>query len=217
MRIRDLISNFWGYRVKKVHSPLNGILEVWYISGRYQLDSDNSNYSFGSLHQMFKQVFGKINLIERNPENLLLLGLGAGSVVSIIRDELKMLTKIKGVEHDEMVLQLAREYFDIGRFSGLTIVHEDAAGYMTLDGEKFDCIVVDLFRDQDVPEKFIQFSFLSNCFQHLSEGGLLIFNFIVLTKKQKKRFEELKLIIGSLGREFRVLDVFGTNKVIVVE
>ena len=93
MKIRDLISTFWGIRIKKVISPVNGILEVWYISGKYQLDSDNSNYSFGSLHRLFQQVFLKVGLKERNPENLLLLGFGAGSVVSIIRDELKMLTR----------------------------------------------------------------------------------------------------------------------------
>jgi spermidine synthase len=216
MKIRDLISSFWGIRVKKVVSPINGILEVWYISGKYQLDSDNSNYSFGSLHRLFQQVFVKVGLKERNPENLLLLGFGAGSVVSIIRDELKMLTKITGVENDELVIQLAKEYFGIDRFSGLTVIHDDAAGFMATDGQRFDCVVIDLFHDQEVPEKFIQYSFLKNCFQHLSERGKLIFNFIVLTKKQKKRFEELKMIIQSLGREFRVVDVFGTNKVIIV-
>ncbi len=215
--LQTLLSYIWGFRICTLHSALNGKLEVWYISGKYRLDSEKANYSFGSLHRLFQKVFREINLTVRNPESLLLLGLGAGSIVSVLRDELNMTTRIIGVEHDDRIIQLAREYFGIDRYTGLTIVHEDAAVFVGTNDQKFDCLVIDLFHDRDVPEKFIQRSFLDHCFQHLSENGILIFNYIAATKMQRKGFEELKGNFIALGMEFRVLELLGENKVIVTK
>ena len=128
-----------------------------------------------------------------------------------------MTTRITGVEHDDQVIQLAREYFGIDRYKGLTIVHVDAAVFVATNDQKFDCIVIDLFHDRNVPEKFIQRSFLDQCFRHLSEKGILIFNYIAATKRQREGFEELKRNFVALGREFRVLELLGENKVIVAE
>jgi spermidine synthase len=215
--VQKFLSWIWGLKIRTLSSVLNGELEVWYIAGKYRLDSGKANYSFGALHQLFQKVFREINLTGRNPESLLLLGLGAGSVVSIIRDELGMSTRITGVEHDAQVVQLAKEYFGIDRFSGLTIVHKDAAEFVTRNDQKFDCIVIDLFHDRDVPEKFIQRSFLNDCFLHLSENGILIFNFITANIRQKEEFEELKRNCAALGKEFRVLELMGENKVIIAD
>lgn len=214
---KTLLSYIWGLRICTLHSALNGKLEVWYISGKYRLDSENANYSFGSLHKLFQKVFREINLTVRNPESLLLLGLGAGSIVSVLRKELNMTTRITGVEHDDLIIQLAREYFGIDRYTGLTIVHEDAAVFVVTNDQKFDCIVIDLFHDRDVQEKFIQRSFLDHCFRHLSENGILIFNYIAATKMQRIGFEELKRNFIALGREFRVLELLRENKVIVTK
>lgn len=213
--VQTLLSYIWGLRICTLHSALNGKLEVWYISGKYKLDSEKANYSFGSLHRLFQKVFREINLTARNPESLLLLGLGAGSIVSVLRDELNMTTRITGVEHDDRIIQLAKEYFGIDRYAGLTIVHQDAAIFVAANDQKFDCIVIDLFYDRNVPEKFLQRSFLDHCFRHLSENGILIFNYITATKMQKTGFEELKRNFIALGREFRVLELLGDNKVIV--
>jgi len=215
--VQNFLSYIWGFRICTLYSALNGKLEVWYISGKYRLDSEKANYSFGSLHRLFQKVFREINLTARNPESLLLLGLGAGSIVSVLRDELNMTTRITGVEHDDQVIQLAREYFGIDRYKGLTIVHVDAAVFVATNDQKFDCIVIDLFHDRNVPEKFIQRSFLDQCFRHLSEKGILIFNYIAATKRQREGFEELKRNFVALGREFRVLELLGENKVIVAE
>lgn len=217
MKLRDIISNFWGIRIKKIRSPLNGILEVWYISGRYQLDSGNANYSYGSLHRLFQQVFNKIGLNERNPDNLLLLGLGAGSAVSIVREELGMATRITGVEHDPLVIGLAKEFFNITRFSGLTIVQDDATDFLAKEDQKYDCIVIDLFHDQEVPEKFQHYSFINSCMGQLQEKGTIVFNFITKTKKQKKQFSTLRELFLSFTGDLHILDVFGTNRVIVFQ
>ena len=213
--IKTLLSYVWGIKIASLKSPLNGRLEVWYTAGKFRLNSENANYSFGALHTLFQKVFREINIAERNPQSLLLLGLGAGSVVSVLRNELKLDTKITAVEHDDQVILLAKEYFAIDRYSGLEIVSGDAADFVASDDEKFDCIVIDLFHDCDVPDKFIQPAFLDHCFRHLTGRGILIYNFIASNIRQKEEFEELKRNISSPGREFRILELKVENKVIV--
>jgi spermidine synthase len=212
---RTFLSYICGLQVDTVDSALNGKLEVWYTAGKYKLDSAKANYSFGALHRLFQKVFREIDLAGRNPGALLLLGLGAGSVVSIVRKELQLKTVITGVEHDEKVIQLSKKYFGIERYIGLNIVQEDAAVFIQVNDQKFDCIVIDLFHDRDVPEKFMQKSFLDHCFRHLSVKGILIFNFISANVRQKEEFELLKQNITTLGKEFRVLELMGDNKVII--
>jgi spermidine synthase len=212
---KKIFSYIWGLKVNMTYSNLNERLEVWYVSGKYRLDSGKANYSFGALHKLFQKVFREIDLAGRNPENLLLLGLGAGSVVSILRDELKMTTRITGVEHDGQVIGLAREFFAIDKYPELIIVHEDAAVFVSVNDQKFDCIVIDLFHDRDVPEKFIQQPFLDHCFRHLSENGILVFNFIIANLRHKEEFEELKRNFEAINKKFRELEFFGENKVLV--
>src|SRR4051812_5093653 len=92
--------------IDKRQSILNPYLEVNYSRGRLVLNTALSNYSFGGLHRVFQGAFRKIRIHTLNPDNMLLLGLGAGSVPSIIYDELKMNTAITSVEKDEVVIEL---------------------------------------------------------------------------------------------------------------
>jgi spermidine synthase len=215
LTFRELISNLWGIRIRKVRSPLNGSLEVWFISGKYQLDAENVNYSYGSLHRVFRHVFKETGLAERRPANMLLLGVGAGSVISILRDELRLATHVTGIEHDPIVIDLARKYFSIDRFTGLEIICRDAFDYVAGTGKKFDVVTVDLFHDENVPEKFQSGLFLEHCLRLLNENGLILYNFIVKSRKQQKQFDDLSSLFRSHGRKMNIIELFGTNKVIV--
>ncbi len=214
-KITEIFSYFWGIRVKKIKSPLNGTLEVWYISGHHQLDAENVNYSFGSLHRLFRKVFNETALRDRKPESMLILGLGAGSIVSILRDELRMATRITGIEHDPGVIELARKYFEIGRFSGLEIICRDAMDYVSEESRKYDVIVIDLFHDQKVPDKFQSELFLHQVIRHLENNGLLIYNYIVKTKKEQTGFDSLADLFKAYPGKLNILEVFGTNKILV--
>ncbi|MDP4280992.1 MAG: fused MFS/spermidine synthase [Bacteroidota bacterium] len=214
-KIRDWISILWGIRVKKVKSALNGTLEVWYVNRNYSLDAENVNYSFGSLHRLFQQIFLQTGVKEKNPGNVLLLGIGAGSVISILRDELKLTSQITGVEHDPEVIRLGKEYFRLGNYSGMKIFLSDAFDFMEKNMDPYDLIVIDLFHDENVPEKFQTNSFIDFCIHSLAPSGMLIFNFIVKSRKQKKEFEDMTRIFQTKGGKLSIIDIFSTNRVII--
>ena len=214
-RIRNIISFLWGLRVKRVNSALNGALEVWYIKGKYQLDAKSVNYSYGSLHRLFQRVFNETGIKKMQPSSLLLLGLGGGSVISIIRNDLGLSTRITAVEHDPEIIKLAEDYFGIRNFDGVTVFLEDALDFVSKSREKYDVIVVDLLHDRDVPEKFISGDFVKACAYLLNANGMILFNFIILTKNHHRLFNRLVDLFREFANNFSIIEAFVTYRVIV--
>ena len=116
--------------IEKAGSRVNPVLEVLMLGDNLLLNSANTNYSFGGLHRVFQKVFAKINIQKITIGDVLILGFGAGSVASILRDELGMKCRIKGVEKDEEVIRLGAKHSNTSRFDRLELVQEDAAKYM---------------------------------------------------------------------------------------
>ena len=65
-------------------------LEVMKSNGKYVLNSHNANYSFGGLHILFDAFFKQIDIKKYDIKNVLLLGMGAGSVISLLKQKYKM-------------------------------------------------------------------------------------------------------------------------------
>ena len=97
--------------MKKIKSKYNGTLEVDFEDGLKVLNSENSCYSGKTLHDIFVKVFRSIDMKQR--KSVLLLGLGGGTVVSILQDELNFEGKIVAVELDPVIADIAVKDFGI--------------------------------------------------------------------------------------------------------
>jgi len=148
------------------------------LNGRKRLDAPTVNYSFGSLHRILDAALGATSVRQRRPRSVLVLGLGAGSIVALLRGRHGVDAPIVGVEHDAEVLRLAREHFGLGAWRGLEIVVADAAAFVAADVRQFDLVVVDLFVDSMVPASCRTPEFLANVRARLAPGGLLLWNVI---------------------------------------
>ncbi len=187
------------------------------IDGKKILNSKNANQSYDSLHRVFQQIFKKINLVNKPPSKVLLLGLGGGSVPCILFEELHFNCKITAVEHDPMMIKLAVEEFNIKRFEKLTVIECDAFDYVVNCDQKFDLIIVDLFVDHEVPAIFCGEEF-NDALIRLLDQGLLLFNFINDNLAQANQFEKLHLLY-KLRRNLLVSNYHldGVNDMLVVE
>ena len=96
----------------------HGVLEVRWEQGRLVLNSGHANQSFGSLHRVWQQVLKDV-LVEFRPANVLVLGMGGGSVLQILRKEHGLTVPITAVEIDPHVIGLARKHFGIAALEGL--------------------------------------------------------------------------------------------------
>lgn len=175
-RLLSIFSYFKEINLESRASELNPLLEVNMVNGRLVLDTPNANYSFGGLHRAFQKIFKKLDIGSMTFREILILGYGAGSIASILRKEYNIISRIDGVEHDEVVLSLAEKYFNIDRISDVKLSREDACRFMQSNEKRYDLIIVDIYFDQKVPEKFENIKFLGWLKQALSDKGMIIFN-----------------------------------------
>ncbi|MDP1727162.1 MAG: fused MFS/spermidine synthase [Bacteroidota bacterium] len=215
--IRYVNSYLFGTKLSSYQSKLNGKLELWLIDGKKILNSSNANLSYDSLHRVFQQIFRKINIQNKPPERVLLLGLGGGSVPCILLEELQFNCKITAIEHDPMMIELAIKEFNINRFKSLEIVEMDAYEYVTHCNKKFDLIIVDLFLDDYVPLPFCEEEF-NTALIKLLDPGYILFNFINKNLAQANQFEKLQLMY-NLQRNLLVSNYHldGNNDMLVAE
>ncbi len=169
-------------------------LEVNQRDGHLVLDSLHVNYSFGNLHRVFQYAFQIEKLDVSQLKEVLILGFGAGSVAHILQKELGCEANITGVEIDEEVIDLAHQYFDLQKIVHLDIKLADAFEFVKTAKPVYDLIVVDLFVDQLIPEKFDAPEFMEQLYRILVPDGTLFFNRMTYSHRDKQRtrqFEDL--------------------------
>ncbi|MEZ4916936.1 MAG: fused MFS/spermidine synthase [Chitinophagales bacterium] len=159
MFFKKLISYFYPIIIQKYSSKYNGVLELSLQNGQLVVDAKNANYSYGSLHKLFRKVIDEFTF-EEGKKEVLILGFGAGSIATILCKEQKIDCRIDGVEIDNVMLQIYNEYFKIKDVE-LQVFTQDAILYLTNCKKKYDYIFIDLFSDLKVPDKFTQQNFLN--------------------------------------------------------
>ena len=159
---------------KKVHSEFSGTLEITWYNGKKHLNTKNANYSYGSLQKILKFGLKQIDLKKVN--SILLLGLGGGSVIETLRKDFDYSKPITAVDIDPIIIDIAKNEFNLKENENLKIVCEDALKFMASNSHRFDLIIIDLFVDTEVPKSFLEFSFWQNVIEACATNGSILFN-----------------------------------------
>jgi len=210
--VKKILSYIWP-TTQRYTSTYNNTLEVTYIDGKKLLDTQNANYSYGSLQKILEFGISKIDL--QNTKNILLLGLGGGSVIKSLREKFKYRKNIVAVEIDPQVIKLAKEEFEITASEKLQIIQDDAFQYIKNTKKEFQLIIVDLFIDTKVPAVFYEEEFCKNLKKLIEVNGYLIFNAGIELGKNSKITTRIIKNFGS-GMEFTVFKkVNSTNTLLI--
>lgn len=172
--MKKFLSYFWSIKTDIIPSDYSEQLEVTWENGKKVLNTKNANYSYGSLQKILETGLKQINL--KNVNTILLLGLGAGSIIDSLYKKLNYVGKITAVEFDEKVIAIAKNEFHITKYNKLKIVHDDALQFVKKASEKYDLIIVDLFIDTQVPQQFYSHGFCNDLKKTLSKKGVILFN-----------------------------------------
>lgn len=159
---------------KRVRSKYSGELEITYNNGRKVLDTLHTNYSYGSLQRILK--FGLKHVDLQPIREVLVLGLGGGSVLETLRKEYGYRHKITAVDIDPVIIQVAADEFGITTDEQTVITCADAFDFVIRDQGQYDLIIVDLFIDNRIPEKFLLIEFWRELIRHVSNQGQVIVN-----------------------------------------
>ena len=193
--------------VESTSSEINSVLEVRFQNGKYVLNSKNVNYSFGGLHVVFQKFFKRIKINEFKIDDVLILGLGAGSIVEILKNNYHLNCKITGVEKDPEVIKLAKKYFDIEKYDNIKIEINDAFDFLISNNKKYDLIIVDIYIDYKVPEKFESPEFLKLIKKSLSNKGLFVFNKMIFNEDNKKSAIKLFNLFIEIFGETQIIKI----------
>ncbi|MBI3235308.1 MAG: fused MFS/spermidine synthase, partial [Bacteroidetes bacterium] len=155
----------------RTSSRHNHLLEVAIEDGRTVLNTENGNYSYGNLHIIFDDVFRQEHIAEKQFSNILLLGMGAGSVIELLRTDFGQKNKITAIEIDEEIISLARQHFNLNSYQQLEVIHADAYDFVLNNTEIYDLIIIDLYIDLEVPTKFETEDFVKLLMKITSKGS----------------------------------------------
>ncbi len=188
-------------RVKTSYSSL----EVIRQNSKLVLNAPHTNYSFGALHEVFRNAFLQLNPDYQKIENVLVLGFGAGSVAWILQKENFCKGHITGVEIDEEMIALAKKYFRLDDLENLDLHIEDAVEFLSKGTKQYDLIVVDLFLDHRTPERFLTTVFLNNLYVHLKPQGVVLFNYLRYDFKAREKAVEFEKEFRKVFQQVRPL------------
>lgn len=216
---KKLFSFIIPLTISKQKSTLSQTLEVTWTNGKLVLDSQNANYSYGSLQRILRKGLKFIGFEKiQSMHNILVLGVAGGSVIKTLVDEANYKGKITGIEIDKAVIEIANEYFHLNEIPNLEIIIDDASEYVSKTNEKFDLIIIDIFQDTKMPDFLFEKIFVDRICLMLNQKGFILFNTMIVLEKQKKlnldyaeNFDSNKYKITHLNK------MEETNELIVIQ
>ncbi len=214
--MRWALSFFARQRLERRSSGHHALLDVSIVRGRTVLDGATVNYSFGGLHEVFAQAFERLAIRRRDIRSVLVLGLGAGSVVHLLRRDHGVRAPITALEIDPVMVEIARKYFALDAWPNLEVITADAVEWVAKTDRRFDLVVVDLFHEAEVPPACRTRRFLETLRDRLAPGGLLAFNVVAGPAAARQSAREFSAVFEKTLQQARVLEVRG-NLILVFE
>lgn len=216
---KKILSYFYPITIYKETSTISKSIEVTLYNGKMLLNTENTNYSFGSLQSILKTGLLDIGATEiSRMESVLILGVAGGSVIQTLVSDFSFSKNITGVELDQEIIQIANSYFNLDKIPNFKCVIADAEKFVQSDTNRYDLIIIDIFKDTEMPEFLFQESFISNSKQLLNKNGYILFNTMHLNRNSKNNIEKYLTHFDSNSYSKKVLkNVERYNDVIIIK
>jgi spermidine synthase len=201
---------------KTISSQYNGDLEITWYNGKKHLNSKNANYSYGSLQRILKFGLKKIELSK--VDSILVLGMGGGSVIETLRQDFNYNSKITAVEIDQVIIDIAKTEYGISENENLKIYCTDAYYFALQNTVRYDLIIIDLFIDLNVPDKFLSLDFWDGIIRSKSSRGSILFNASVGSQTSSLKLDHVISYLRSKVYDISVFDnVNNTNTIVIAK
>jgi spermidine synthase len=217
--IQKIFSYLIPIKIFKKKSARSKMIEVTWANGELVLDSENTNYSYGSLQRILR--YGLRNIGYKTilkMDHILLLGVAGGSVVKTLVDEIEYKGKITGVEIDSDMIQIANEYFNLNLIKQLEVVIDDAFEFVLKTKHQYNLIIIDVFEDTKMPNFLFERFFSERVCSLLKDHGFVLFNTMILDEvhnvRNRKYIAEINSKLFSSKMLPRIED---HNELIIIE
>ena len=217
--IKKIFSYLIPIKIYEAKSTISKSIEVTWANGELVLDSENTNYSYGSLQRILKVGLKNIGYNKiKAMDSILVLGIAGGSVVKTLVDEIKFEGKITGVELDSEIIKVANKYFKLDEIKNFEIIIGDAFEFVLKNKNKYDLIIIDIFQDTTMPNFLFETFFINRICYHLKNKGFVLFNTMILNESQNLRNK--KFVSDFYEHQFKIRTIPRIefhNELIVIE
>ncbi len=142
--------------------------------------------------------------------DVLILGMGTGTYATQLRRYLGDVN-ITGVEIDDKITSLSREYFELT--DDIPVVTYDGRAYLNVSKEKYDVIMVDAYQDITIPFQMSSVEFFSLVKDRLKDGGVMVVNMNMKASGENNINDYLSDTISSVFENVYTVDVpYSTNR-----
>jgi predicted O-methyltransferase YrrM len=216
---KKIFSYLIPIKIFQAKSSISKSIEVAWANGELVLDSENTNYSYGSLQRILKiglKNIGYEKIVAM--DHILVLGVAGGSVVKTLIDEIKYKGKIIGVEIDSEIIKIANTYFKLNAIQNLELINEDAFEFVLKTKDKYHLIIIDIFQDTTMPNFLFEQFFIHRICSLLKSRGFILFNTMILDEKQNIRNK--KYVSEFYENQFKIKTIPRIelhNELIVIE
>lgn len=200
-------SYFFPQVIVKTGSAYNRDIQVIESFGRKQLFVNGIQQTGQYVTGLFRRGLRALSLWHRGPmDSVLVLGVGGGGIFSQIRRYFPR-ANLTGVDIDAVILMLASSYFGLSHISHLELVNLDARKYLASrrgETSHFDCVVIDLYIGNDVPEFVTKQPFIDAVRKVLRPDGSLMINYFHALH-QPRESERFGRLLHKIFQEVRVM------------
>lgn len=167
--------------LEEKNSKFNGKVKVVRSLGLgTYIQVDNLTQSGGVVTGIWKEVIRKVKRVKPKMGSCLILGLGGGTVVSLINKYWKGID-IVGIDIDPVMVEMGKKYLGL---KDVKTKIADARKYVSKDKQQYDLVIVDLYQGYDYPKEFETEEYLEKLKNLLGKEGLLIINRLYFGEKR---------------------------------
>ncbi len=141
---------------------------------------------------------------EKDVMEILILGMGTGTYATQCGRYFDNLT-MEGVEIDEKITELAREYFELPE--NIKVTTYDGRAYLNAVDKKYDVIMVDAYQDITIPFQMASVEFFTMVRDHLTEDGVMVVNMNMRGEEEGNINQYLADTISNVFSEVYTADV----------
>lgn len=147
---------------------------------------------------------------DKNPSDMdvLILGMGTGTYATQCRKYLGDMN-VEGVEIDNKITQLSRQYFSLS--DEVPVTTYDGRAYLNAVDKKYDVIMVDAYQDITIPFQMSSIEFFTLVKEHLSDNGVMVVNMNMRGSREGNINQYLADTIGKVFNTEYVVDVAGST------
>ncbi len=145
---------------------------------------------------------------EKDAMDVLVLGMGTGTFASQCMRYFPNV-KAEGVEIDEKITALARDYFALA--PDVAVADYDGRAYLQASDHKYDVIMVDAYQDITIPFQMSSVEFFTLVKNHLKRDGVMVVNMNMRGTKEGNINQYLADTISHVFDKVYTIDVPGST------